>query len=261
MFDGSSLNGSLANSAQINIIAGTSQGGWSDCNWQLLWHQQDRLEVLAPAATTIKNNHHQSYCIVARSIERSDSSATPTSWFMRGEVRKVGVFAAKRHQFITRSSVQRLSAETLSKLFIVCLWRTSSPLLALSGCLSGCYWCCVEVSNHRVSSTRWDRKLPFDLFHKCLSLKQFLFQSLKTNWLTFIYKFDVFDIITKKSTNWIILYTFHSHYIGWILPTIYNFCIVRWELQSASLSPGNDLLFCLDLFFIKPLSVITEFFC
>lgn len=201
MFDGSSLNGSLANSAQINIIAGTSQGGWSDCNWQLLWHQQDRLEVLAPAATTIKHNHHQSYCIVARSIERSDSSATPTSWFMRGEVRKVGVFAAKRHQFITRSSVQRLSAETLSKLFIVCLWRTSSPLLALSGCLSGCYWCCVEVSNHRVSSTRWDRKIPFDLFHKCLSLKQFLFQSFqtsfKTNWLTFIYKLDVFVIITK----------------------------------------------------------------
>lgn len=202
MFDGSSLNGSLANSAQINIIAGTSRGGWSDCNWQLLWHQQDRLEVLAPAATTIKHNHHQSYCIVATSIERSDSSATPTSWFMRGEVRKVGVFAAKRRQFITLSSVQRWSAETLSKLFIVNLWRISSLLLALSGCLSGCYWCCVEVSNHRVSSTRWDRNFPFDLFQNSLSMKPFLFRSFKMsyekNWLTFIYKFVTINMITKQ---------------------------------------------------------------
>lgn len=127
---------------------------------------------------------------------------------MRGEVRKVAVFAAKRHQFITRSSVQRLSAGTLSKLFIVCLWRTSSPLLASSGCLSGCYWCCVEVSNHPVSSARWDRKLPFDLFHRCLSLKPFLFCSFKTsfetNWLTFNNKYDFIDIITEQSTNWFI---------------------------------------------------------
>lgn len=59
----------------------------------------------------------------------------------------------------------------------------------------------------------------------------------------------------QKSTNWFFFSTFEntfqSHCIGWILPTIHNFCIVRCELEGASLSPGNDLLFYLNLFFIK----------